>query len=52
MRNRIYDWINKRGSIPWWARIIWRKAHWCPDMDELLILWNVQDCFCGVAPKP
>lgn len=51
MRWRLYRWIDHRGRIPWWARKIWPRAHWCPEMDELLILWNVEDCFCGYMSK-
>lgn len=42
--------IEKKGYIPWIVRVIWPTAHWCPEMDDLLILdyqdaqWN---CFCG-----
>ena len=44
------EWIDNRGSIPWLVRLIWPTAHWCPEMDQLLILdyqdavWN---CYCG-----
>ena len=47
----IYHWIDRRGSIPSWMRLVWRKAHWCPDMDGLLILGNTMDCFCGHVKK-
>ena len=47
----IYDWIDRRGQIPFWATRVWKYAHWCPDMDGLLILWTIDNCFCGVVPK-
>lgn len=51
MMRRLYHWIDKRGSIPRWVRWIWKDAHWCWDMDGLLILDNPEDCFCGICPK-
>ncbi len=43
----IYTWIDKRHSIPFWVRWIWPNVHWCPEMDEALILGVLGECFCG-----
>jgi hypothetical protein len=45
----IYIWIDERGRIPSWAKWIWPKAHWCPEMDDLLCLSerDQTNCFCG-----
>ncbi len=50
LRLRIYDWIDERGRVPRWAGWIWRDAHWCSEMDYLLILWNTWDCCCEGRP--
>lgn len=34
------------------VRWLWPKAHWCPDMDYLLIIDNECDCFCGECRRP
>lgn len=47
----LYRWIERRGRIPAWAWLLWPFAHWCPEMDELLIIDNLEDCFCGRCPK-
>lgn len=52
---RFHDWlyrrIDKRGRIPLWVRLVWRRAHWCSEMDDLLII-RLQDvlnnCHCSV----
>lgn len=31
-------WIDNRGVIPMWVAWIYPHAHWCPEMDGLLIL--------------
>lgn len=50
--NWLYNWINRRGRIPRLLRYwVWPLAHWCPEMDGLLIIDNVQDCFCGRCGK-
>jgi hypothetical protein len=46
---RIWRWVDRRGRIPFWVFWLWPKAHWCLEMDELLILDNFSDCFCGIA---
>jgi hypothetical protein len=43
----LWRWIDRRSRIPWWARLLWPKAHFCPEMDELLVIDNTTDCFCG-----
>lgn len=50
--NLLYHWIDERGRIPRWVRWIWKKAHWCWDMDGLLIMDNPEDCFCGHSIQP
>lgn len=47
MKRRLWHWINRRDVIPLWVKLFWRRAHWCPEMDGLLILDNTCDCFCG-----
>lgn len=47
-----YGWVDRRGQIPRWAFWLWPRAHWCPEMDDLLVLWNTEDCFCGHCPRP
>lgn len=42
----VETWIDRRGRIPFWAYWIWPKAHWCPAMDDLLILDDMDNCFC------
>ena len=51
IKEKIYQWIDKRGRIQRWARWIWPKAHWCPEMDCLLVLDDPNDCYCGRFPK-
>lgn len=43
----LYRWIDRRGRIPWLVRKLWPTAHWCPEMDELLVVENIDDCFCN-----
>ena len=47
----LYRRIDRRGYIPRWVRWIWKRAHWCPEMDKLLIIDNDGDCFCGICPN-
>lgn len=47
----VYHWIDKRGRIPRWARWFWPWAHFCCEMDDLLILGNTFDCFCGYCKR-
>ena len=51
--NWLYRWVDRRGNdrIPWWVRRIYKRAHWCPEMDGLLIIDNPEDCFCGICPN-
>lgn len=46
--NWLYRRIDRRGRLPRWVRWIWARAHWCPEMDELLVIDNWEDCYCGV----
>lgn len=50
----LYRWIDERGRIPRWVRWLWPMAHWCPEMDDLLVV-DLEDvcsnCFCGIAEK-
>lgn len=48
---KLYLWIHERGRIPRWVFWIWKGAHWCPEMDGLLIIDNTYDCFCGHAKQ-
>lgn len=50
----LYRWIDKRNSIPFVVRLVYRYAHWCPEMDDLLVLTRddaVRNCFCDRKPK-
>lgn len=50
----LYRRIDRRGSIPRWVRWLWPKAHWCPEMDYLLVIGDDhdwEDCFCGHARR-
>jgi hypothetical protein len=49
---RLYRWIHGRGAFPYWVRWLYPKAHFCPEMDEMLVLDNVDECYCGYARKP
>ena len=42
----MYGWIDRRGRIPFWARWIWPRAHWCPEYDYMLWI-AADDCGCG-----
>lgn len=48
--NWLYRWIDDRGRIPRWVRWIFPRAHFCPEMDYLLLLtkWECDQnpCFC------
>lgn len=48
---RCPDWLYRRfddrGRIPWWARLVWRRAHFCPEMDDLLVMGDGGGCYCG-----
>jgi hypothetical protein len=49
--NWLYRWVDDRGRLPRWVFWIWKDAHWCPEMDGLLIIDNTYDCFCGHAKQ-
>lgn len=45
----LYRWIDNRGRIPAWVRWVYPSAHFCPEMDGLLILTEQDkrnNCFC------
>ena len=45
----LYRWIDNRGRIPAWVRWVYPHAHFCPEMDGLLILTKQDkrnNCFC------
>lgn len=46
----IWRWLSSLGKIPRWVRWLYPYAHWCIEMDDLLITKNYEDCFCGVVP--
>ncbi len=48
----LYKWIDRRNSIPFWVRWIFPNVHWCPEMDEMLIMGDYGDCYCGAQPPP
>lgn len=48
----LYRWIDRRGRIPRWVFWFWKEAHFCYEMDGLLILDNPEDCFCGWSKQP
>lgn len=43
----LYSWVDRRDRIPRWLTWIYPLAHFCPEMDGLLIIDNLEDCFCG-----
>lgn len=50
----LHRWIDRRGRIPAWVRWLWPHAHWCPEMDDLLVIdeWDVvENCFCDERDK-
>lgn len=51
IRDRLYRYVDNRNRIPWWVRLTHPYAHWCSEMDDLLIL-TAQDmlfnCHCSV----
>jgi hypothetical protein len=52
LRSLLYRWIDRRGWIPWLVFKLSKTAHFCPEMDALLILGNPEDCFCGYVKQP
>lgn len=53
MNQILYNWIDRRNRIPAWVRLVYRYAHWCSEMDGLLILTRedaVRNCFCDRRP--
>jgi hypothetical protein len=47
----LYDRIDKTGRIPKFCFWLWPSAHWCLEMDGMLILGNLYDCFCEWRPR-
>ena len=37
MPYRLWLWCDKIGRIPWFVRVLWPTAHWCPEFDDLLV---------------
>lgn len=54
MTSILYRWIDRRNRIPFLVRLVYRYAHWRPEMDDLLILtaqdmlWN---CHCTLREE-
>lgn len=42
----LYRWIDERGRIPAIVRWIWPGAHWCAELDYLLVVDPI-DFECG-----
>lgn len=42
----IYDWIDERGSVPFWGRLIWPTLHFCCEWDYLLIDKTMREYEC------
>lgn len=47
----LYSWIDNRGDFPIYLRKIWPFLHFCDGMDGLLIVGDVENCFCGLFEK-
>lgn len=45
--NFLHRWIEHRRRIPKFVRWYYPDAHFCEEMDMLLIIENSCDCFCG-----
>ena len=39
----LYNWIDKRGRIPKWVRWIYPRAHFCCELDYLLVLTDAEN---------
>jgi len=51
----IWRWLDRRGDIPAWASWLWPRAHFCPEMDDLLVVDDrdvAENCFCEIARNP
>lgn len=40
----LYRWVDNRGRIPGWVRVLWPWAHWCHEADDALM--DDADCQC------
>lgn len=52
INDRIYAWLDKRGTIPDWVWWFYPHAHWCCEMDSLLILDRRDlrfNCYCEIG---
>ena len=47
----LWDWLDRRGRIPFFVRWVFPRAHFCSEMDGLLILDDEHNCFCDVCNK-
>lgn len=50
-RQMLWDWLDRRGRIPFFVRWVFPRAHFCSEMDGLLILDDEHNCFCDVCNK-
>ena len=48
--NKIYNYYDDRGKLHFFTRWFFPYAHYCEEMDGLLILDNIVDCFCEFKP--
>lgn len=49
---KIWHRCQNTGKISFWVRMLYRKAHYCPEMDDLFCLKEGDDCFCGIMEPP
>ena len=54
IRKRIEDYLyvkwDRQGRYPTWATIFYPYIHFCPEMDDLLVI-DPESCFCGHVPE-
>lgn len=44
----LYKWVDDRGRIPFWVLWLWPTAHFCREVDYLLIIDDARVCrFCS-----
>lgn len=41
-----------RGVLPTWAVRLWRRLHWCGDLDGLLVVGRRADHYCECVDWP
>ena len=51
LRGLLYRWINWINVIPFWVHWLYPYVHFCPEMDGLLILDDIGNCFCDYVPE-